>query len=214
MKARPKEWKYIVNDEFLDEEILATIREIFSGEDLGDGIRIYHNIRWTNRRCEHKDRNEMLSKEICEKIHKACHARMRKYLQELAPLKQGLVDYEEMHVVLTGSTARFPVHYDNAEKLLSCVVYIEPMHSAGTGVYWNNREKIRQIEWKRNRAFIFSRIRGVTWHDYKGGGNGTNRLCLVYNLMTTRSRLAQLLEIVELLGRRLRLIRQSGSFLR
>ena len=46
-----------------------------------------------------------------------------------------------------------------------------------------SKVKIREIEWKQNRAFFFSRSQSHSWHSYEGDKN-TNRLALVYNLMT------------------------------
>ena len=42
----------------------------------------------------------------------------------------------------------------------------------------------RQIEWKQNRAFGFSR-NDNTWHSYKADGK-SNRLALVYNLRSDK----------------------------
>ena len=43
----------------------------------------------------------------------------------------------------------------------------------------------RTIEWKCNRAVFFSRLERETWHSYKGDEK-SNRVALVYNLMTNR----------------------------
>ena len=41
------------------------------------------------------------------------------------------------------------------------------------------------VDWKVNRAVFFSRIEKETWHSYKGDGK-SNRIALVYNLMTNK----------------------------
>ena len=41
----------------------------------------------------------------------------------------------------------------------------------------------KEIEWRPNRAVFFSRSEKETWHSYEGDGV-SNRLALVYNLMT------------------------------
>ena len=41
----------------------------------------------------------------------------------------------------------------------------------------------KEIEWKQNRAVFFSREEKKTWHSYRGDG-ASNRIALVYNLMT------------------------------
>ena len=45
------------------------------------------------------------------------------------------------------------------------------------------QNQIKLIEWKQNRAVFFSREEKKTWHSYEGDMN-SNRLALVYNLMT------------------------------
>ena len=42
-------------------------------------------------------------------------------------------------------------------------------------------------EGKKNRAVFFARVKRETWHSYKGDGR-SNRIVLVYNLMTKRIR--------------------------
>ena len=41
------------------------------------------------------------------------------------------------------------------------------------------------IEWKQNRNLIFSRIERKTWHSFESDGV-SDRVALVYNLMTTQ----------------------------
>ena len=41
------------------------------------------------------------------------------------------------------------------------------------------------IDWKINRAIFFSRSEKETWHSYEGDGK-SNRIVLVYNLMTNK----------------------------
>ena len=45
------------------------------------------------------------------------------------------------------------------------------------------KKKIKNIEWKQNRGLFFSRT-GDTYHSYKSNGL-SNRITLIYNLMTT-----------------------------
>ena len=64
--------------------------------------------------------------------------------------------------------------------------YIKPEKNSGTNFYKSKsgREK-RKIEWKTNRGVFFSRKERSTWHSYEGDGI-SNRVVLVYNLMTNR----------------------------
>ena len=69
---------------------------------------------------------------------------------------------------------------------MSGVIYLKPEKNSGTIFYDNKKgDGKRIIDWKINRAVFFSRIERETWHSYKGDGN-SNRIALVYNLMTNR----------------------------
>ena len=46
-------------------------------------------------------------------------------------------------------------------------------------------DKRNEIEWKINKGVFFSRKERQSWHSYKGD-NKSNRIALVYNLMTNR----------------------------
>ena len=45
----------------------------------------------------------------------------------------------------------------------------------------------QEVNWIQNRAVFFSRTEGKTWHSYQGDGV-SNRIALVYNLMTNNIR--------------------------
>jgi hypothetical protein len=99
----------------------------------------------------------------------------------LAPEKLQNYSFTELNVVNTGKDVSFPIHTDTKDKLLSAVVYIAPEKNEGTYLYETKDGKNPQVvEWKTNKAFIFSRT-DDTWHSYKGDGI-SNRLTLVYNL--------------------------------
>ena len=49
---------------------------------------------------------------------------------------------------------------------VSTVVYLEPQYASGTFLYNEKKQLVKQVAWKPNRAFIFSGIPNVTWHDY------------------------------------------------
>ena len=54
----------------------------------------------------------------------------------------------------------------------------------GTFIYKNrDGENKKEIEWLQNKAFFFSRSENYSWHSYQGD-KISNRLALVYNLMT------------------------------
>ena len=60
----------------------------------------------------------------------------------------------------------YGMHDEHAKKKVSTVVFIAPEYASGTFIYNQNKELVKQITWKPNRAFIFSGIPDVTWHVY------------------------------------------------
>ena len=95
------------------------------------------------------------------------------------------IDIEVPEQVNNGKDFTFPIHSDSRDKLLSVVVYIAPKINEGTWLYDDKSgTNPRQIEWKQNRAFGFSR-NDNTWHSYKADGK-SNRLALVYNLRSDK----------------------------
>lgn len=60
----------------------------------------------------------------------------------------------------------YPIHDETPRKVLSCVVYVGPEQNAGTRLYDNNKNFVKEVAWKPNRALIFAAIDDLTWHDY------------------------------------------------
>jgi hypothetical protein len=65
---------------------------------------------------------------------------------------------------------KYPIHQENSKKILSVVIYIGE-NGRGTDLYNPDKTHWGEVEWKPNRAFIFSGKEGVTWHSYEVGDN-------------------------------------------
>ena len=121
-----------------------------------------------------------------ERLHKSYHPKAIEILQELNPSKVHLYDYSEFHIIETGADYKFPIHDDTPNKLLSGVIYLKPQNNSGTIFYTNKKgDGKKEIGWKINKAVFFSREERTTWHSYQGDGK-SNRIVLVYNLMTKK----------------------------
>ena len=109
-------------------------------------------------------------------------------LEALAPHKKNLVDYVNLRLAQTGPKAEYPVHQNSLGKILSVVVYLTPEASTGTLLHKSETDTNPiEVEWKPNRAFVFSRHPNFTWHSYRGDNKGTRRTVL-FNLHTNKSR--------------------------
>ena len=125
---------------------------------------------------------------LSEKLIKSLHNEYTnigvEILGELSPKKIELFDYSEFSIIETGKDYSFPIHRDIPTKLLSGVIYLTPQKNNGTYIYDDkNGKNKKEIEWKQNRAFFFSRSEEFSWHSYEGD-KISNRIVLVYNMMT------------------------------
>lgn len=165
---------FLKNDDFND---LIKIPMDFVGKT---NIKIYHNAVNHNGIIK----SENINSDLLLRLHKNYHSFAINLLKKLNPKKVNLYEYSEFSLIITGSNYKFPIHDDTPDKLLSGVIYLFPEKNTGTIFYENkNGENKKIIEWRQNRAVFFSRNEKETWHSYEGDGI-SNRVALVYNLMT------------------------------
>ena len=89
----------------------------------------------------------------------------------------------------------YPIHTENIYKAMSLVVYMGEQPNYGTELYDNDREFVKEIEWKDNRAFImcgYSNQKGKlpgnsTWHGYRIKPNTIRRTVFGYVCTTDKS---------------------------
>ena len=168
-----------LNDEDFNELCLLKLKQIKKNE-----IIVYHNQ--INKNQEAKC--DCIAEKTVRRLFKNYHEKAMKLLEELNPKKINLYEYSEFTIIETGANYKFPIHDDTPNKLLSGVVYLRPEKNSGTIFYENKKGDGKKIiDWKQNRAVFFSRIERQTWHSYHGDGK-SNRIVLVYNLMTNNLR--------------------------
>ena len=145
-------------------------------------IKVYHNKITKNNIVS----ADCLSDLTVRRLQKNYHEKAINLLKQFCPEKVDLYDYSEFHIIITGANYKFPIHDDTPSKLLSGVVYINPEKNKGTMFFDNKKgDGKKYVEWKRNRAVFFARKERKTWHSYEGDGK-SNRIALVYNLMTNK----------------------------
>jgi len=184
--------KIKILDNFLEENDLFELSNIKLEAIKDNEIKIFHNKIDKNGTILN---SECLEKKTLIRLQNFYHTKALKILDELCLEKKHLYDFSEFHIVLTGKNYKFPIHDDDVDKLLSGVVYLKPFKNKGT-IFYNNRwgDGKRTIEWKVNRAVFFSRKERETWHSYEGDKENS-RLALVYNLMTSKDKIKEVLEI-------------------
>ena len=177
-----KETNIKIIDNFLKKEDLEKLNSLALSSIKDNEIKVFHNSIDQNKNIK----NSCISVEALEQLQKNYHNQAINILRELNPKKLDLYDYSEYHIIVTGKNYKFPIHDDTPNKLLSGVIYLKPNKNTGTIFYSNKKgDDKKEIEWKINRAVFFSRSEKNTWHSYEGDGV-SDRIALVYNLMTNK----------------------------
>ena len=174
--------KLKILDNFLEKKDLITLKELKLETLNNNEIKVYHNKIFKNGTTQ----SDCLSEKQVKNFQNKYHNKAIDILKELNPLKVDLYEYSEFHIIETGSNYKFPIHDDTPDKLLSGVIYLNPEKNLGTMFYDDkNGNGKKVVDWKVNKAVFFSRIEGQSWHSYEGD-RISNRIVLVYNLMTTQ----------------------------
>lgn len=163
-------------------------------------LNIYSNKIYKNGKIECTCLEDDFIKELFQNYHEKCFA----LLQKLNKDKATLWDYSEFHIIETGANYKYPIHRDSPFKILSGVIYISPEINKGTLIYADRYGKDeKEIEWKQNRGFFFSRNEHNSYHSYRGNGT-SHRRALVLNLMTNNLKEVCKIENVNFLKIKLR----------
>ena len=169
-------------DNFLESEDFIELNKLLLKKVNKDSIKVYHNSIAKDKVIK----SECIPDYFLKKLNNKYHKRAIEILKKINKKKVDLYDYSEFHIIESGSHFSFPIHDDTPNKLLSGVIYLRPKENCGTNFYDTKSGKNkRTIEWKCNRAIFFSRLERETWHSYNGDQK-SNRVVLVYNLMTNR----------------------------
>jgi hypothetical protein len=137
---------------------------------------------------------EEIDQDLISQLHKKYLDKMVGYLKELFPQKLSIFNSSEFRIVVNGKNYTFPYHCDTPKKILSNVIYIEPESNRGTILSSSKKHKdIKEIEWKRNRALIFSRRNDSTWHAFKSDGKNA-RITIIFNFMSGDVKKVRLIE--------------------
>ena len=173
--------KYKVFDNFLEEKDFKALEKIKFSKINSNNMRVFHN---TINKDGTIIKNDCIEKTTLKKLQIKYHPKALEILKELCPEKVRLYDFSEFHIIQTGANYKFPPHDDTPIKLLSGVIYVEPMENKGTMFFRDKKGSDKEeIKWKKNRAVFFSRKERETWHSYEGDRK-SERIALVYNLMT------------------------------
>jgi hypothetical protein len=162
-----KPWFHMTMDDYFEETMVDTaIREIFHVlktdqtafvTKSADGIFISKENLYTNPKFP-ETQKLLRSRDTHSFI--PCFPNIRKYSK--------LRLYGE--AILCMKNSEHPIHDEAENKVLSAVTYLYPFANEGTLIYDENKNFVKQVEWKTNRTMVFAGQTGVTWHSYKSSG--------------------------------------------
>ena len=178
-------WNYKEVDSFFEEEdfnFLVSQCEKIDLEGLNhQEIAVHNNKIFKDGRVE----TSTIPKEKLLELHEKYTPKLIESLKYFAPKKLPFYDCVDFHLVVQGKDYLHHIHEDDYRKLLSVVVYLHPSRNFGTSLFTNKSGRGQQtIEWRKNKALIFSRREGETWHSFKSDGIN-RRYTLVYNLLVS-----------------------------
>ena len=157
-------FKFKVNDDFLDNDDFDYINSIQLANISNNELKVYKNQ--INKSDEIS--SSCFSEEFIRTLAKKYNPKALKILDELCPSKTPLWEYTDFNLIMTGANCSFPIHRDTPNKLLSGVIYLYPEKNTGTILYKNIRgDDPKVIEWKPNRALLFTRKqkgKNATYH--------------------------------------------------
>ena len=201
---KERHWPHIIRDDFFDEIDFKWIRQLFDEyasqhPARNDEIRFVKKFRFFEDTIDpdklmdkFPDRDDLVDRRSSihaegERIFKTVLPIAKSCLSKLYPEKLGLVEFSQFQLVECGANFQYRAHEDAIWKLLSIVIFVSPKENEGTIMLKTSdpNSVVGCVEWRQNRAFIFSRIPGVTWHRYCSDGQSPRRT-VIFNLCTTQ----------------------------
>jgi len=155
LKIHNDPWKHIIEDDFYDNDDFEYFCAL--------GAKICKTI---------KPHEKVIETQTLDVFKLKYEQKALNYLQILAPEKIKLYNRFQLDIQAVGvqEESQNFIHVDRHDKLLSIVVYGYPDMHIGTHI-GKTRESLKPLEWKQNRALIFSRSDN-TWHSFSTLGLG------------------------------------------
>lgn len=174
---------HLVIDNFFTDQELQELRR-HQAEVKNAEIKISHNHIKSNGEVK----SEILDTGFLQGIDATYLNPLLAILSCLSKKKPELYEFSDFHLITTGPDYQHQIHDDIPKKLLSVVVYLNPEKNNGTFIHKDRDtpSPVGEVEWKQNRAFIFSRKDRQTWHSY-AANHIDDRFCAIYNLNTYKA---------------------------
>jgi hypothetical protein len=160
LKKYNEPWPHIIEDNYIDQKNFEQVKNEIIGfvkkQKINLGITIFDNPDLSQDTVNYLDKYTINQHFI------------KKHFKDHRSFKKLKIKNE---IILCVGSSEFIKHCDAENKVLSLVTYIHPAKSVGTLIYNKNKDFIKEVEWRPNRALIFAPLTDVTWHSYKSNKN-------------------------------------------
>ena len=159
-------WPHMVIDNYYDPQKLQAVEEEFANHlryKSSDTWAEFHNISQLLYTTKHPNFKKVFPT-AWDCLYSVNPTPFLKCFEKIRPYGESVTVYHELSYI--SSHLEYPIHYDIEEKVLSFVTYV---NSEGTGtlLYDENKNFVKEVEWKPNRSLVFAGETDVTWHSYK-----------------------------------------------
>ena len=183
IRSKNKIWKFLEIEDFFDKEdfdfLLSQYSKINLDQISDNDIHISGNYIFPDGKME----TSVIDSENLLYIHNKYTPKLLELLKQISPGKVKYHNLTKIGLVVQGKDYEHHIHEDDYRKLLSVVVYIDPKNNSGTFLYSDKKGRNKKtVEWQQNKAFIFSRVEGQTWHSFKSDGKN-KRFTVIYTLL-------------------------------
>lgn len=141
-------WEHYVVDQFYDQhlfdDMISEINEICPDEGIHRDLKKFPKTK------------KFIDSKKWSKAYLQMFSEHREY-------KKLIVQNE---LIVLHKNKIFEIHDEIPNKILSAVTYVYPEMSRGTLLYNEDKNFVKEVDWKQNRTLFFCGIDNKTWHSY------------------------------------------------
>lgn len=146
-------WEHFVFDDFFSSEDLNKLRELTEFfpvcTDQGERLRVRFGDKW-------KYGEEEIQETDLEHQRKVLSDMVKRKISKIPELEELMTKYVQVEYQSLGKDFAWKVHTDTSAKLFSLVLYWKPKeNSCGTRLYDSDKNFVKEVDWKFNRAVGF-----------------------------------------------------------
>ena len=153
MRIETDPWEHFVFDDFFTSEDLIRLKELTEFfpvcTDEEKRLRVRFGNKWSYGEEETQESDLEHQRKILSNM-------VKKKISEIPELKELMSRYVQVEYQSLGKNFTWKVHTDTPGKAFSLVLYWKPKEkSCGTRLYDSDKNFVKEVDWKFNRAVGF-----------------------------------------------------------